>query len=123
MNPQSFRGLVEWQSEFLQQTDRSEKVPFVVVGNKIDEFGEMSASSAGEGLEEDWVSTEEAQEWCTKAGMQLFLCSAKDNKNVDEMFQEVARLGYEVAQAAREFQSSVSLGTKPIQTQTKSSCC
>ncbi|XP_076807493.1 ras-related protein Rab-7a-like [Clavelina lepadiformis] len=79
--PNTFKTLDSWRDEFLIQASPRdpENFPFVVIGNKID-------------LENRVVSYKRAQGWChTKNDIPYFECSAKDNINVEQAFQTVAK--------------------------------
>jgi len=79
--PSTFKTLDSWRDEFLIQASPRdpENFPFVVIGNKID-------------LENRVVSVKRAQGWChSKNEIPYFECSAKDNINVEQAFQTVAK--------------------------------
>lgn len=79
--PSTFKTLDSWRDEFLIQASPRdpESFPFVVIGNKID-------------LENRVVSVKRAQGWChSKNEIPYFECSAKDNINVEQAFQTVAK--------------------------------
>nr|XP_009862377.1 ras-related protein rab7-like [Ciona intestinalis]XP_026691338.1 ras-related protein rab7-like [Ciona intestinalis] len=79
--PNTFKTLDSWRDEFLIQASPRdpENFPFVVIGNKID-------------LENRVVSYKRAQGWChSKNDIPYFECSAKDNINVEQAFQTVAK--------------------------------
>jgi Ras-related protein Rab-7A len=79
--PSTFKTLDSWTDEFLIQASPRdpESFPFVVIGNKID-------------LENRVVSVKRAQGWChSKNEIPYFECSAKDNINVEQAFQTVAK--------------------------------
>ena len=82
----SFESLENWRNEFLVQASPSEpdKFPFVIVGNKIDvEEGKESKRV---------ISEKKAKSWCTsKGGLLHFECSAKEDINVSNAFEAVAR--------------------------------
>lgn len=78
----TFENLESWRDEFLIQAGPRdpEHFPFVVIGNKID-------------LEDQRrVSTKRAQSWCTmKGNIPYFETSAKENIEVEQAFQTVAK--------------------------------
>nr|CAB3265382.1 ras-related protein Rab-7a-like [Phallusia mammillata] len=79
--PNTFKTLDSWRDEFLIQASprEPENFPFVVIGNKID-------------LENRVVSHKRAQGWChSKNNIPYYECSAKDNINVEQAFQTVAK--------------------------------
>jgi len=80
-NAQSFKSLDSWRDEFLIQASPRdpENFPFVVLGNKID-------------LDTRAVTTARAQSWCqSKGNIPYFETSAKENINVEQAFQTIAR--------------------------------
>lgn len=100
-DPHSLDNLDHWRREFLQHVGGSalgdleptlgqSSFPFVVLGNKMDK------------LQDRLVPLERAEEWCRKAAgatmgisrpLAHFETSAKTAINVEEAFQEAARLG------------------------------
>ena len=79
--PNTFKTLDSWRDEFLVQASPQdpENFPFVVIGNKID-------------LENRVVSNKRVQGLCqSKNGIHYFECSAKNNINVEQAFQTIAR--------------------------------
>ena len=101
-DPHSLDHLNHWQQEFLNHVCGSglaalsagPPFPFVVVGNKADKA-----------MADRKVPTARAEEWCLQHGtsstsamsgrpvpLPLFEASAKTALNVDEVFQEIARL-------------------------------
>jgi Ras-related protein Rab-7A len=83
-NVKSFETLDSWRDEFLIQASPRdpEHFPFVVLGNKVD-------------VEEAkrMVFQKRAQTWCqSKGNIPYFETSAKENFNVEQAFQTVAKL-------------------------------
>ncbi|KAF7845890.1 hypothetical protein BT93_L0175 [Corymbia citriodora subsp. variegata] len=82
--PKSFDTLDSWRDEFLIQASPRdpESFPFVVLGNKTDVGEERRA-----------VSAKKAGQWCQSNGKQMpyFETSAKDNLNVEQAFEVIAR--------------------------------
>jgi len=77
----TFKTLENWRDEFLIQASPRdpENFPFVVIGNKVD-------------LESRVVTSKRAQGWCnSKNDIPYFECSAKENINVEQAFQTVAK--------------------------------
>lgn len=77
----TFKTLDNWRDEFLIQASPRdpENFPFVVIGNKVD-------------LESRVVTHKRAQGWCnSKNDIPYFECSAKENINVEQAFQTVAK--------------------------------
>jgi len=94
-DPKSFDNLNTWKSEFLRQVSGgaqdNSNFPFVVLGNKMDRESERRVSST------------KAQQWCQaqststniyqpQAPTPYFETSAKSAFNVEEAFQEAAKL-------------------------------
>jgi len=80
--PSTFKTLDNWRDEFLIQASPRdpENFPFVVIGNKTD----LSDTRA--------VSRKRAEGWCqSKNETPYFECSAKDNVNVEQAFQSIAK--------------------------------
>lgn len=79
----SFETLDSWRDEFLIQASPRdpENFPFVVLGNKVD-MGE----------ERRMITQKRAQTYCQQRGqMPYFETSAKDNVNVEQAFEVIAR--------------------------------
>ena len=79
-DPNSFKNLPMWKSEFLHYADvpDAEHFPFVVLGNKID-------------IANRRVAKDEAATWCATQDIPFFETSAKDATNVDMAFYEAVR--------------------------------
>lgn len=83
-NRHSFEGLGHWMSTYEQNMNKEFKKFLVVVGNKED-------------LEKDrQVSYQEANEFCKINGIRYFETSAKNGKNVDDVFFYVGENIYEM---------------------------
>ncbi|KAH7442137.1 hypothetical protein KP509_03G072800 [Ceratopteris richardii] len=83
-NVKSFDNLEHWRNEFVTQAEPSDhdNFPFVVIGNKIDINGGSTRV----------VAEKKAIGWCTSKGnIPYFETSAKEDLNVEEAFQCVAR--------------------------------
>ncbi|GAX12898.1 Ras-related protein Rab-7A [Fistulifera solaris] len=101
-DPASFDHLEHWRTEFLQQIGVSipalQEVPFpfVVIGNKNDKQNERL------------VPAQRAEEWCLRVGGNRPLyrveTSAKTALNVDEAFEELARLALQYGDYKRRTQ-------------------
>ncbi len=81
--PKSFDTLDSWRDEFLIQASPRdpESFPFVVLGNKVDVGDDKRA-----------ISTKRAMTYCqSRGGIPYFEVSAKDNTNVEQAFEVVAR--------------------------------
>mgnify|MGYP003725031195 CR=1 FL=1 len=78
----SLTGLDYWRNEFLQGAFVADPAsfPMIVFGNKVDEEQEAWA-----------VTKAEAEAWCAKHGIPLFMTSAKNDIGVSEGFEAVAR--------------------------------
>ena len=72
-NIESFKNIEMWLKEVSEKCDQKYKIPLVLIGNKCD-------------LEEN-VSEIEGRKLAEKYDMKFFLCSAKENINVQEAFQ------------------------------------
>mmetsp|Transcript_12568 Transcript_12568/g.18787 ORF Transcript_12568/g.18787 Transcript_12568/m.18787 type:complete len:207 (-) Transcript_12568:333-953(-) len=85
----SFKALNTWKREFLQYAgdNQSSVFPFVVLGNKCD----MTDKRV--------VSREDAEAWCKENSIPYFETSAKDNTNVEQAFETVAKRALERAGA------------------------
>jgi Ras-related protein Rab-7A len=81
-NAKSFDNLGNWMEEFLAQASpkEPEAFPFIVIGNKVDVGGRQ-------------VTEQQARAWCTARGLEYFETSAKEDTNVEEAFEAVARAG------------------------------
>jgi Ras-related protein Rab-7A len=81
----SFDNLEKWREEFLSQASPSDpsQFPFVVIGNKVD-----AEPAAGRSVPE-----RKAKSWCSaKGNVPHFTTSAKEGTEVEQAFQEAARL-------------------------------
>ena len=77
---ETFKNVETWRTEFLDQLNPSNpnEFPLVLFGNKSDMQSEMQ------------VSNEVIDNYCKEHhNMPFFLCSAKDNINLDEAFDKV----------------------------------
>ncbi|XP_072504129.1 ras-related protein Rab-7b [Notamacropus eugenii] len=75
----SFHALDTWRGDILQKTVPTEQVfPMVVLGNKID-------------LDDREVSQEKALDWCKEKDIPYFEVSAKNDINVEQAFELLAR--------------------------------
>lgn len=102
-NAQSFKSLETWRDEFLiQAAPRDpEHFPFVALGNKVD-------------LDFRAVTTSRAQTWCqSKGDIPYYETSAKENINVEQAFQTIARNA--LAQEADNEPFNDFPGTIPLQ--------
>lgn len=82
-SPKSFETLDSWRDEFLIQASPRDpdSFPFVVLGNKVD-MGE----------ERRMITQKRAHAYCQQRGqMPYFETSAKDNVNVEQAFEVIAR--------------------------------
>ena len=81
----SFDHIDNWRDEFLQQAAprNAENFPFVLIGNKID-------------LDNRTVRNKRATDWCSaNGGIPYFETSAKENIDVEQAFQTVAKQALE----------------------------
>ena len=72
-NIESFKNIEMWLKEVSEKCDQNYKIPLVLIGNKCD-------------LNEE-VSEIDGRKLAEKYDMKFFLCSAKENINVQEAFQ------------------------------------
>jgi Ras-related protein Rab-7A len=82
-NARTFETLSNWRSEFLRQAGpkNPETFPFIVIGNKADKAVERKVQAA------------KVLNWCKQNGnIPHFEASAKDETNVNEVFENSARL-------------------------------
>ncbi|EMP30826.1 Ras-related protein Rab-7b, partial [Chelonia mydas] len=78
-DPESFESLDDWREDFLEKIIPTEQgFPMVVLGNKID-------------LNERQVSKETASFWCKEKDIPYFEVSAKNDVNVVQAFETLAR--------------------------------
>lgn len=120
-DPLSLEHLDHWKSEFLQQVGAGVSMmssgpsfPFVVLGNKSDKERDRR------------VPIQAAEEWCAKAGNSVIghssaplghlETSAKTAVNVEEAFQEIARLALNYEDYKRQTQPQLFTppATQPI---------
>lgn len=83
-DPKSFEAIESWRTEFLNQLNpkEPETFPFVLIGNKADKT-------------ERNVPDSKIKQYCeTKNNMPYFETSAKENTNVEQAFEEVAKLAF-----------------------------
>ena len=76
-NADTFKSIRKWLHEIDQNCDR---VSRVLVGNKVDDH------------EKKVVPLEEAQQFADQIGIPLYETSAKEGKNVEEVFHAIAQL-------------------------------
>ncbi|KAJ7331723.1 hypothetical protein JRQ81_013903 [Phrynocephalus forsythii] len=75
----SFESLDDWREDFLQKVVPADSgFPMVVLGNKVD-------------LKDRQVSKEAASSWCKEKDIAYFEVSAKNNINVVQAFETLAR--------------------------------
>lgn len=113
----SFNSLELWMDEFIAQAAprNPKEFPFVCLGNKSD-----LAKTKRQ------VAFQRAKEWCEKDNRNIpfFETSAKDNTNVEQAFQTVARnaLKQELSQPPMYVPPALDLDEKEKK-QKKSGCC
>jgi Ras-related protein Rab-7A len=87
-NEHTFQRLDYWKTQFIEMSGMSQintKFPLILVGNKIDTESTRK------------VSKQEAEEWCHKNGIRSYYeCSAKEDVDVDKMFQAVALMALQM---------------------------
>lgn len=82
----SFKNIETWRTEFLEQLNPSNpnEFPLVLIGNKCDMQNEMQ------------VNNEDIQNYCKEHNnMPFYMCSAKDNINLEEAFNKVVEMAIE----------------------------
>lgn len=113
--PNTFKSLDSWRDEFLIQASPKdpENFPFVVIGNKSD-------------LRNRAVADRRVKTWCQKLGnLPYFECSAKENDNVDQAFQHVARVALSQesdATICSDFPEQIHLGATSQEPRSDCSC-
>jgi Ras-related protein Rab-7A len=82
----SFENVGNWLEEFLAQASPKDPsaFPFIVVGNKVD-------------LNNRQVTEQQARAWCAARKVEYYETSAKEDTNVEDVFEAVARLGVDSA--------------------------
>jgi Ras-related protein Rab-7A len=96
-NPKSFANLEHWRSEFLVQAGPADEdsFPFVCLGNKCDKDSERRVAKS-KALQ--WTKSKggaaktEGLDGAAPVGMPLLEVSAKDARNVEAAFIEVAKM-------------------------------
>ena len=81
----SFESIENWRNQFLIQLcpKEPETFPFVLLGNKSDKINDKK------------VQESKIKQYCElKGNIPYFETSAKDSTNVEDAFQEVARLAF-----------------------------
>ena len=81
----SFETIDSWRQEFLNQLNPKdpENFPFVLLGNKCDKENEIK------------VPYNKIKQYCeSKGNLPYFETSAKDNTNVDNAFETIAKLAF-----------------------------
>ncbi|KAF0309819.1 Ras-related protein Rab-35 [Amphibalanus amphitrite] len=110
-NGDSFGNVKRWLHEIQQNCDVVDRI---LVGNKNDS------------PDRKVVLTEDAQRFSDQMGIRLFETSAKDNINVDEMFEAITRQVLESKKRQKEEQSNANNDTINIRrqhTKSKKKCC
>ena len=83
---ESFKNIETWRSEFLEQLNpkNPNEFPIVLIGNKYDLQKDMQ------------VDNEAINNYCKEHNnMPFFMCSAKDNLNLEEAFNKVVDMALE----------------------------
>eukprot|EP00817_Percolomonadidae_sp_ATCC50343_P004196 CAMPEP_0117426286 /NCGR_PEP_ID=MMETSP0758-20121206/6446_1 /TAXON_ID=63605 /ORGANISM="Percolomonas cosmopolitus, Strain AE-1 (ATCC 50343)" /LENGTH=209 /DNA_ID=CAMNT_0005211395 /DNA_START=6 /DNA_END=635 /DNA_ORIENTATION=+ len=100
-NKKTFRNLDNWRDEFLIQAGPSdlENFCFVCIGNKVD-------------LENKQTTTTQAKNWCSnKNSIPYFETSAKNGKDVDKAFMEIAKAALKKEDRNPNSSSVVAIGS------------
>ncbi|XP_034623045.1 ras-related protein Rab-7b isoform X1 [Trachemys scripta elegans] len=107
---ESFESLDDWREDFLEKIIPTEQgFPMVVLGNKID-------------LNERQVSKETASFWCKEKDIPYFEVSAKNDINVVQAFETLARQALSRYQEMLENYLTDSIKLTPDD-QPKKKCC
>lgn len=83
---ESFKNVETWRKEFLEQLNppNPNEFPLILIGNKCDMQNEMK------------VENEAIQNYCKEHNdMPFYMCSAKDNINLNEAFNKVVDMSLE----------------------------
>ena len=111
----SFKNIESWRSEFLGQLNphNPNEFPFVLLGNKCDMQNEMQ------------VKNEDIQNYCKEHNnMPFYMCSAKDNINLDEAFNIVVEKAVEnIKKNEDNFVPEVKNLKLPPEPPKKNKCC
>ncbi|NWV16227.1 RAB7B protein, partial [Origma solitaria] len=109
-NRKSFEDLDNWRNDFLQKVfPRDKDFPMVVLGNKID-------------LSDRQVPQETASAWCEEKDIPYFEVSAKNNINVAEAFETLAKQALSASKGNSESYLTDSIKLTPND-KPKKSCC
>ncbi len=85
-DPETFKNIESWRTEFLEQLNpkNPNEFPLLLIGNKSDLQSDMK------------VNDEDIQNYCKEHNnMPFFMCSAKDNVNLEEAFNKVVDMALE----------------------------
>ncbi|XP_027727024.1 ras-related protein Rab-7b isoform X1 [Vombatus ursinus] len=106
----SFHALDTWRGDILQKTVPTEQVfSMVVLGNKID-------------LDDREVSQEKALDWCKEKDIPYFEVSAKNDINVEQAFELLARQALSRHRGILENYSTDSIKLSPAG-EPRNKCC
>ncbi|XP_072774989.1 ras-related protein Rab-7b isoform X1 [Taeniopygia guttata] len=107
---ESFEALDNWRDDFLEKViPREQEFPMVVLGNKID-------------LSDRQVPKETASAWCKEKDIPYFEVSAKNNINVAEAFETLAKQALSTYKGIFESYLTDSIKLTPND-KPKQSCC
>ena len=94
----TFENVIKWIEQIREEA--SDKVPIILVGNKIDEVDKRA------------VNTEEGEKMAQDFGIPFFECSAKSGENIDATFKELVKKAVEayntVEEAGKKLNSKIS---------------
>ena len=114
-NAESFKNIESWRKEFLEQLNppNPNEFPMILIGNKCDMQNEMK------------VDNEEIQNYCKEHNdMPYFMCSAKDNINLEQAFNKVVDLSLEKQKNEGDYVPNVpNLKIKQQEPKKKKGCC
>ena len=85
-DPETFKNIESWRTEFLEQLNpkNPNEFPLLLIGNKSDLQSDMK------------VNDEDIHNYCKEHNnMPFFMCSAKDNVNLEEAFNKVVDMALE----------------------------
>jgi len=107
---ETFDELERWKQTFLIQIGQegNHNFPIVIVANKVDRADERQ------------VSNDEVESWARNQGLPLIETSAKSGQNVDEAFQQIARVVMENLKPEEIQYDSVEL---KVEEKPQTGCC
>ena len=114
-DPETFKNIESWRTEFLEQLNpkNPNEFPLLLIGNKSDLQSDMK------------VNDEDIQNYCKEHNnMPFFMCSAKDNVNLEEAFNKVVDMALEYKKKDDEnFVPEVKNLQLTLEPKKKKKCC